>query len=55
MPIPGTRTLERLKDNPGATDLTLTDAELRELNAALDRIPLSGARYPEALEKRTGL
>lgn len=55
VPIPGTRKQERLEDNLGAAELTLTPMELQTINAALSNISLSGARYPEALEKRTGI
>lgn len=55
VPIPGTRSLERLKENLGAASLILTPAELQTINTALAGISLSGARYPEALEKRTGI
>lgn len=55
VPIPGTRKLERLEENLGAAALTLTPAELHDINTALSDIALSGARYPEALEKRTGI
>jgi hypothetical protein len=33
----------------------LTPDDLREIEAATSRITIQGARYPEALEKRTGL
>lgn len=55
VPIPGTRKPERLTENLGAADIVLSDAELAELNAALERISVAGERYPEELEKRTGL
>lgn len=55
VPIPGTRKLERLEDNLGAASLALSQDELARINSALSGIKLSGARYPEALEKRTGL
>lgn len=55
VPIPGTRKQERLEDNLGAAELTLAPMELQTINAALSNISLSGARYPEALEKRTGI
>ena len=55
VPIPGTRKPERLTENLEAADIVLSDAELAELNAALERIAVAGERYPEELEKRTGL
>lgn len=54
VPIPGTRKPERLEDNLGAVDVILAPAELRDIDAALSRITLAGARYPEELEQRTG-
>jgi aryl-alcohol dehydrogenase-like predicted oxidoreductase len=54
VPIPGTTKLERLKENIGATEIELTAEELHHLNKALSQITIHGARYPEALEKRTG-
>jgi aryl-alcohol dehydrogenase-like predicted oxidoreductase len=55
VPIPGTTKLERLKENIGATEIELTPAELREIDAATSEIKVEGARYPERLEKMTGL
>jgi aryl-alcohol dehydrogenase-like predicted oxidoreductase len=55
VPIPGTTKLHRLEENNGAAALVLTAAELNEINSALERIKVAGERYPEELEKRTGL
>jgi aryl-alcohol dehydrogenase-like predicted oxidoreductase len=55
VPIPGTTKLERLKENIGAADVKFTKGELKDINFALSKIKISGARYPEELEKRTGL
>lgn len=41
VPIPGTRKVERLKENAIAADIELTDAEVRALDDALDTIPMS--------------
>lgn len=54
VPIPGTRKAERLKENLGSVDLTLTEAESNALTAALDRIPITGDRYPAELAARVG-
>ena len=54
-PIPGTRKLERLDENLGAAAVELTSADLREIDLAASKIAIQGARYPEALERRTGL
>jgi aryl-alcohol dehydrogenase-like predicted oxidoreductase len=55
VPIPGTTKLHRLEENNGAAALVLTAAELNEIKSALERIKVAGERYPEELEKRTGL
>ena len=44
VPIPGTRKLNRLEENLGADDLSLTDAEVTELTSAADRISIKGGR-----------
>lgn len=55
VPIPGTTKLNRLEENIGAVNINLSFKELHELNAALEKIKISGERYPEELEKRTNL
>ena len=55
VPIPGTRKLERLDENVGALAVELTPDDVREIESAASRITIHGARYPEHLEKRTGL
>src|SRR3989441_964796 len=55
VPIPGTTKLARLEENIGAAAIRLTPDDLREIESAASRITIRGARYPEALEKRTGL
>ena len=54
-PIPGTTKLARLGENIGAAAVKLTADDLREIASAASQITIQGARYPEALEKRTGL
>jgi aryl-alcohol dehydrogenase-like predicted oxidoreductase len=54
-PIPGTTKLSRLDENDGALDITLTADDLREINRAASKITVEGERYPEALQKMTGL
>lgn len=41
VPIPGTRKLDRLQENAGATDVMLTDAEVKQIDKTLDAIPMS--------------
>jgi aryl-alcohol dehydrogenase-like predicted oxidoreductase len=55
VPIPGTTKLARLEENLGATAVKLTESDLREIDTAISRIPVQGDRYPEALERRTGI
>lgn len=55
VPIPGTTKLLRLDENIGAVAVELTSKDLREIDSAASKITIQGARYPEALEKRTGL
>jgi aryl-alcohol dehydrogenase-like predicted oxidoreductase len=54
-PIPGTRRPERLDENIAAADLELTAADLSEIEHAASQIEVQGARYPEHLERMTGL
>jgi len=54
-PIPGTTKLNRLEENIGALEVHLTSSDLREIETAASRITVEGARYPEAIEKMTGL
>ncbi len=55
VPIPGTTKLNRLEENIGGAKVTLNSKELSEIKSALDSIKVVGNRYPEELEKRTGL
>jgi aryl-alcohol dehydrogenase-like predicted oxidoreductase len=55
VPIPGTKKLSRLEENLGAATLELTSDDLREIDSAASKITIEGARYPEILEKRTGI
>ena len=55
VPIPGTRKLGRLDENIGSAAIELTPADVREIESAASKITIQGARYPEHLEKRTGL
>lgn len=54
VPIPGTTKLHRLEENIGAAEVELTADDLREIDDASSKITIEGARYPEAMEKRTG-
>jgi len=54
-PIPGTTKLNRLEENIGAVSIQLTPEDLRNIDAAASQIKVEGERYPERLEKMTGL
>src|SRR5439155_22448111 len=55
VPIPGTTKLNRLEENIGAVSIQLTPEDLRDIDAAASKVKVEGARYPERLEKMTGL
>jgi aryl-alcohol dehydrogenase-like predicted oxidoreductase len=55
VPIPGTTKLNRLEENIGAVSIQLTPEDLRDIDAAASKIKVEGDRYPERLEKMTGL
>jgi len=54
-PIPGTTKPHRLEENLGAVELVLAPDDLREIEEAASRITVQGERYPEELERRTGV
>lgn len=54
VPIPGTTKLHRLEENVGAAGITLAPADLREIDEALSKVEVEGARYPEHLQKLVG-
>jgi aryl-alcohol dehydrogenase-like predicted oxidoreductase len=55
VPIPGTTKLNRLEENLGAANVELSSDDLRAIDTPASEIKVEGARYPEQLEKRTGL
>jgi aryl-alcohol dehydrogenase-like predicted oxidoreductase len=55
VPIPGTTKLNRLDENIGAVSVELTPDDLRDIDSSSANIKIEGARYPERLEKMTGL
>lgn len=54
VPIPGTTKSARLSENLAAVELKLDAAELAQIKSALDHIPITGDRYPAALQARVG-
>jgi aryl-alcohol dehydrogenase-like predicted oxidoreductase len=55
VPIPGTTKLSRFEENIGAVDVELTPNDLQEIENAAAKIQVQGDRYPEELDKLTGL
>jgi aryl-alcohol dehydrogenase-like predicted oxidoreductase len=55
VPIPGTTKLKRLDENIGAVAIELTADDLREIESAASKIKVEGDRYPEHIEKMTGV
>ena len=55
VPIPGTTKLHRLKENNGSVMIRLTDSQVEEITNSAAAIEIEGARYPESIEKMTGL
>jgi aryl-alcohol dehydrogenase-like predicted oxidoreductase len=55
IPIPGTTKLHRLEENIGAANIEFSKEELQEMEEASSHIKILGERYPEALERTTGL
>jgi aryl-alcohol dehydrogenase-like predicted oxidoreductase len=53
VPIPGTTKLSRIDENIGAAAVTLHADDLGAIDTAAAKV--TGGRYPEALEKMTGL
>ena len=51
VPIPGTTKLHRLEENVAAVGVGLTEADLRDIEAAAARIEVHGARYSEAAQR----
>lgn len=47
VPFPGTKRVAYLRDNAAGTDVTLSDADLQEIEEDLVALPVSGARYTE--------
>lgn len=55
VPIPGTTKLSRFAENIGAANVELTPSDLQNIENASAKIEVQGARYPEELDKLTGL
>ncbi len=55
VPIPGTTKLSRLDENIGSVAIQLTSDDLRDIDNAASNITVQGDRYPEHLQRMTGL
>jgi len=55
VPIPGTTKRQRLEENLAAADVTLSGDELAVIGTAISEMEVVGNRYPELLERMTGL
>jgi len=55
VPIPGTTKIHRLEENIGSVAIELSKSDLEQIEHAAAQIKVEGARYPEQLEKMTGL
>jgi len=55
VPIPGTTHLERLEENIGAVDISLTSDDLSTIRSVLEKINIAGDRYSKEMEEKTGL
>jgi aryl-alcohol dehydrogenase-like predicted oxidoreductase len=55
VPIPWTTKLSRLEENIGAVSVELTPEDLKDIDSASSQIKVEGNRYPEKLERMTGL
>src|SRR5437867_1741997 len=54
VPIPGTTKLHRLEENIGAAAIELTTDDLRDIDRAVSKVTVQGARYPEHLQRLVG-
>jgi aryl-alcohol dehydrogenase-like predicted oxidoreductase len=54
VPIPGSTKLNRLEENIGAAGVELTPEDLSEIEAAVSKVAVQGARYPQHLQQLVG-
>ena len=47
IPIPGTKRRKYLEENAAAVDITLSDGELKNIEAVVNKYPNVGQRYSE--------
>src|SRR6266403_327123 len=54
VPIPGTTKPQRLEENMAAAGIALTTDDLRDIDRAVSKVTVQGARYPEHLQRLVG-
>lgn len=54
VPIPGTRRIRNLEDNLGSLNVSLSKADLEEIEAVFPAEMVAGARYPDGMMKLVG-
>ena len=54
IPIPGTRSAERLEENFGATNVKISEEELKEIRDILNKNPVNGGRWGDAITSAMG-
>jgi aryl-alcohol dehydrogenase-like predicted oxidoreductase len=54
VPIPGTTKVHRLNENIAAADIQVTAEDLRDINDAVSKITVEGARYPAQMQQLVG-
>ncbi len=55
VPIPGTTRLSRFEENIAAAEIELNPGDLREIDETAAKVTVQGDRYPEDLDRMTGL
>lgn len=55
VPIPGTTKIHRLEENVASQNVILTPEDLSDLERRIEMIAILGNRYPDELERGTGL
>jgi aryl-alcohol dehydrogenase-like predicted oxidoreductase len=54
VPIPGTTKPHRLQQNIAAAAVELTSDDINDIDSAVSKIAVQGARYPEHLQQLIG-
>ncbi|KAJ4357494.1 uncharacterized protein N0V89_002070 [Didymosphaeria variabile] len=50
IPIPGTKKIKYLEENVSAINVQLTDNEVKHIRAEIERVEVTGDRYPPAFQ-----